>query len=133
LVGKVVAVIDDDESVRLALRGLLRSLGFAATAYASAEEFLESPAIADTSCLIADLRMPKMSGFDLQRGLLTRGLELPTIFISAYDEPGVRQRAKRAGAVCFLRKPFGERPLINAVRAALGIEAVDMSWAPLTK
>jgi FixJ family two-component response regulator len=129
----VVAVIDDDESVRLALHSLLRSLGLASALYASAEEFLGSAGVADTSCLIADIRMPGMSGFDLQRGLFNSGLELPTIFISAYDEPGLRQRAKRAGAVAFLRKPLGERPLINAVRAALGIENIDATVAAPTK
>lgn len=124
----VIAIIDDDESVRLALHSLLRSLGFGAAVYASAEDFLGSRRVAETACLIADVRMPGMSGFDLQRGLLAEGFVLPTIFISALDEPCVRQRASYAGAVAFLRKPLGETPLLSAVCTALGIEASDPAF-----
>lgn len=124
----VIAIIDDDESVRVALHSLLRSLGFGAAIYASAEDFLYSPRIAETACLIADVRMPGMSGFDLQRGLLAEGVALPTIFISALDEPAARRRASRAGAVAFLRKPLGERPLLSAVCTALGIEVADPAF-----
>jgi FixJ family two-component response regulator len=121
----VIAIIDDDESVRVALHSLLRSLGFGAAIYASAEDFLGSPGVAETACLIADVRMPGMSGFDLQRGLQAEGFTLPTIFISALDEPSIRRRASCAGAVAFLRKPLGETPLLSAVCTALGIEALD--------
>jgi FixJ family two-component response regulator len=125
---RVIAIIDDDESVRFALHSLLRSLGFDAAIYASAEDFLGSRRAAETACLIADVRMPGMSGFDLQRGLLAEGFELPTIFISALDEPAVRRRASHAGAVAFLRKPLGETPLLSAVCTALGIEAFDPAF-----
>jgi FixJ family two-component response regulator len=133
LQARVVAIVDDDESVRAALHSLLRSFGFGATVYASAEDFLRSARIGETGCIIVDVRMPGMGGFDLHRGLLAGGLELPTIFISAHDEPAVRRRAYRSGAVAFLRKPFGERPLISAVRAALGVEAVEVTLEPLAK
>jgi FixJ family two-component response regulator len=126
----VIAIIDDDESVRLALHSLLRSLGFGAAAYASAEDFLGSPRVAEMACLIADVRMPGMSGFDLQRGLVAEGFVLPTIFISALDEPAMRRRASRAGAVAFLRKPLGEQRLLSAVCTALGIEASDPAFEP---
>jgi FixJ family two-component response regulator len=133
LQARIVAIVDDDESVRAALHSLLRSFGFAAAVYASAEDFLRSARIGETGCIIVDVRMPGMGGFDLHRGLLAEGLELPTIFISAHDEPAVRRRAYRSGAVAFLRKPFGERPLISAVRAALGVEAVEVTLEPLAK
>lgn len=126
----VIAIIDDDESVRLALHSLLRSLGFGAAIYASAEDFLGSRRVAETACLIADIRMPGMSGFDLQRGLLAEGFALPTIFISALDEPAARRRASRAGAVAFLRKPLVETPLLSAVCSALGIEPSDPAFEP---
>lgn len=117
--GRTVAVVDDDESIRAALRSLLRSFGFPVEAFPSAEEFLRCAWMTRTSCLIVDIRMPGLSGLDLQRWLIAAGYRLPTIFISAHDDPAVRRAAERGGARAFLRKPFGEETLLDAVRAAL--------------
>ena len=114
---RVVGVVDDDESVRIAIGSLLRSLGFKVEMFGSAEDLLESPRLDDIACLIIDVRLPRMSGLDLQRQLLAAKRELPMIFISAHDDPVARRRALTAGALAFLRKPFSEKALIDAVRS----------------
>jgi CheY-like chemotaxis protein len=115
----VVTVIDDDESVRLAIKGLLRSLGYAVYTFASAEGYLRSARVNDTSCLITDVRMPGMKGTELQRHLMGQGRRTPMIFITAFAEETIRTRSLEAGAVGFLSKPFDEQTLINCLDRAL--------------
>ena len=115
----IVGIVDDDESVRMAIRGLLRSLGFKVETFGSAEDLLGSARLDDIACLIVDLRLPGMSGVDLQRQLLAAKRELPMVFISAHDDPVAQQQALTAGALAFLRKPFSEKALIDAIRSGL--------------
>jgi CheY-like chemotaxis protein len=115
----VISIVDDDASVREATARLLRSLGFSAHAFASAKEFLLSPRLSDTSCLIADVEMPGMSGVELQEHLLANGHSTPMIFITAFPDGRVRERALRSGALCFLSKPFDEARLLECVERAL--------------
>ena len=117
--GRIVAVIDDDESVRIALKELLRSVGLAARAFASAEDFLKSGQQQHTGCLIADIRMPGMSGLELQAKLNADHCRIPTIFITAHGDEKMRMQALRAGAVEFLAKPFDDEALLERVRTAL--------------
>jgi FixJ family two-component response regulator len=116
---KIVAIVDDDESVRSALQGLMKAVGLAARCFASAEEFLKSGQQNHTACLIADIRMPGMSGLDLQAKLNAERCKIPTIFITAHGDTKMRMQALRAGAVEFLAKPFDDEALLESVRAAL--------------
>src|ERR1700730_4672584 len=115
----MISIIDDDESVRQATSGLLRSLGYQADAFESAEAFLCSSRMNDTSCVITDVEMPGLSGLELQRLLQARGDPTPVIFISAMPEERMRARVLNAGAIGFLRKPFREESLIYHIEAAL--------------
>ena len=115
----MVAIVDDDESMRNAVRDLLNAAGFPARAFASAEEFLESGQQHNAACLIADIRMPGMSGLELQARLNAEGCKMPIIFITAHGDPKMRMQALRAGAVEFLAKPFDDDVLLERVRAAL--------------
>jgi FixJ family two-component response regulator len=115
----VISIVDDDESVREATEFLVRSLGYAAASYSSAEEYLQSRHVEDSSCLITDLRMPGMSGADLQDHLIADGNDTPVIFISASLDEKVRTRVLEAGAYGFLHKPFDEQSLIDCLRRAL--------------
>ena len=114
-----IAIVDDDCSVRLATESLVRSLGFVALTFASAQDFLQSPGLEETACLILDVQMPGMSGVDLQDVLLKRGRRIPIIFITAFPEDKVRDRVLRAGAVSFLVKPFDGRKMIDSLHVAL--------------
>jgi FixJ family two-component response regulator len=116
---KLVAILDDDDSMRSALQGLLKAVGVRAQAFASAEEFLKSGQQHHTSCLIADIRMPGMSGLELQSQLNAEHCRIPTIFITAHGDAKMRLQALRAGAVEFLSKPFDDEVLLESVRAAL--------------
>ncbi len=116
---KLVAIVDDDESIRNALVGLMKAAGFSARAFASAGEFLNSPERENTACLIADIRMPGMSGLELQAKLNSNYHRIPIIFITAHGDERMRMQALRAGAVEFLTKPFDDEALIDSVRAAL--------------
>src|SRR5580704_4852828 len=116
---KMVAIVDDDELMRGALQGMLKSVGLPSQAYASAEEFLESGQQQQTACLIADIRMPGMSGLELQAKLNAEHCRIPTIFITAHGDTKMRMQALRAGAVEFLAKPFDDEALLGSVRAAL--------------
>jgi FixJ family two-component response regulator len=116
---KLVAIVDDDELVRSALQGMLKSVGLASQVFASAEEFLKSGQQQQTACLIADIRMPGMSGLELQAKLNAEHCRIPTIFITAHGDTKMRMQALRAGAVEFLAKPFDEVVLLESVRAAL--------------
>jgi FixJ family two-component response regulator len=115
----VISIIDDDGSVRAATHNLVRSLGYAVHTFASPEEFLRSSQLGDTSCVIADVRMPSMSGLELQAHLLARGLSLPFIFITAFSIESDRVRALKAGAICYLTKPFDGEALIGCLDTAL--------------
>lgn len=115
----VISIIDDDLSVRTATDNLVRSLGYAVETYASAEEFLHSPHLNETSCVIADVRMPAMSGLDLQSHLIAHGRRFPFIFVTAFSVESDRVRALKAGAICFLIKPFDGDVLIKCLDTAL--------------
>jgi FixJ family two-component response regulator len=115
----VISVIDDDASVRAAANNLLSSHGYLVHAFASAEEFLQSARLDDSSCVIADVQMPAMSGLDLLTHMRAKGYTLPFIFITAFPEESVRARALKAGAICFLAKPFAGPALISCVEAAV--------------
>ena len=117
----LVSVVDDDESVRESLPDLLRSLGFSARAFSSAEEFLVSGLLSETRCLVLDIAMPGMSGPALQRELTLRRQEIPIVFITALGDERLRSRVLALGAVACLIKPFSEAALLEAVRAALGV------------
>ena len=116
---KLVAIVDDDDLMRSALQGMLKSVGLPSQAFASAEEFLKSGQQHQTACLIADIRMPGMSGLELQARLNAERCRIPTIFITAHGDEEMRFQALRAGAVEFLPKPFDDEVLIESVRAAL--------------
>ena len=116
---KLVVIVDDDELMRSALQGMLKSVGMPSQAFASAEEFLESGRQLQTACLITDIRMPGMSGLELQAKLNADRCRIPTIFITAHGDTKMRMQALRAGAVEFLAKPFDDEVLLESVRAAL--------------
>jgi len=115
----LVSVVDDDESVRESLPDMLRQFGFASAAFSSAEEFLASDAIDRTSCLILDVKMPGMSGPDLQRELTTLGQQIPIVFVTASADKAIRARLLSDGAVECLFKPFSETALLDALQSAL--------------
>jgi FixJ family two-component response regulator len=102
----LISIVDDDDTVRAATESLVRSLGFETRTFASAESFLQSSSPRETRCLILDVQMPNMGGIELQQRLSELGFEIPIIFITAYPDEAVRQRAMEAGAVAFLLKPF---------------------------
>jgi FixJ family two-component response regulator len=115
----VISVIDDDASVRAATNNLLGSHGYPVQTFASAEEFLRSAQLNDSACVIADVQMPAMSGLDLLTHMRNQGHKAPFIFITAFPEESVRARALKAGAICFLAKPFAAPALISCVETAL--------------
>jgi FixJ family two-component response regulator len=117
----LVTIVDDDESVRESLPDLLRELGFAAQAFSSAEEFLASDAVGQTRCLILDIAMPGMTGYDLQRELTRRRHETPVVFITAHGDENLRPRVLEDGAVECLLKPFSDTALLDGVNAALRV------------
>src|SRR6266849_4502989 len=116
---KLVAIVDDDDLMRNALQGMLKSVGLPSQAFESAEEYLNSGQQHQTACLIADIRMPGMSGLELQAKLNAEHCRIPTIFITAHGDTKMRMQALRAGAVEFLAKPFDDDALLGSVRAAL--------------
>ena len=116
-----ISVVDDDESMREAMRGLMKSLGYTAQTFASAEEFLNSSQFSRTSCLIADVQMRGMTGLELHRHLVASGKAIPTILITAYPDETVRKRALEDGVVGYLSKPFDENELFACIRSSLNI------------
>jgi FixJ family two-component response regulator len=116
---KLVVVVDDDDSIRSAVQDLLDAVGFQARGFESAEEFLRSGKQQETACLIADIRMPGMSGLELQAQLNAERCRIPIIFITAHGDEKMRMQALRAGAVEFMAKPFDNEALLESVRAAL--------------
>jgi len=115
----LIAVVDDDSSLRESTQLLLRSAGYRAEVFASAREFLDSPRIDETACLMLDVRMPGMDGLELQRFLNEAQRQIPIIFITAHATDNAEQRARKAGAVDFLRKPVSEEKLLSAIQTAL--------------
>ena len=119
----MIAIVDDDESMRDALAGLMRAVGWRAKHFASAEEFLKSPECTRAACLVADVNMPGMSGPDLHRHLVASGNGIPTILMTAYPNDKVRTRALSAGVLGYLTKPFVEEELLSHIRTALSQNA----------
>ena len=117
--GPIVAIVDDDEAVGNAIKVLMRSIGLVAQAFSSGEEFLRSPELSRTGCLVVDFDMPRMSGLDLHSSLSRSGKEIPTVMITAYPSDDIRARALQAGVMCYLPKPFDESDLLNCVQTAL--------------
>jgi FixJ family two-component response regulator len=116
---KFVAIVDDDESIRAALQGFMKEAGLPAQSFASAEDFLASGDLNQVGCLVADIRMPGMSGLELQARLNAERHRIPTVFITAHGDESMKMQALRAGAVEFLAKPFNEDVLLDCVRAAM--------------
>jgi FixJ family two-component response regulator len=115
----VISIVDDDDSARRAMTNLIRSLGYVAAAFPSAEAFLGSDRLDETDCLITDLQMPGLNGVELQDALLARGKKTPMIFVTAFGEERFRKRALDAGAIAFLSKPFDEARLIAHIQSVL--------------
>jgi FixJ family two-component response regulator len=115
----LISVVDDDDSVRESLQGLLQSLGYRVKTFCCADEFLDSDSLARTDCLILDVRMPGMPGPELQRTLVERGSGIPIVFITAHGDEEIRLQVLAEGAVDCLLKPFSEDALLTAIRAAL--------------
>jgi len=118
-IASLVSVVEDDRFFRESMRRLMRSLGYSVAAFPSATDFLASPRLAETACLIADVNMPGMTGLELHRRLIEVGYAIPTILVTAYPAEEVRARALKDGVVCYLRKPVDHEHLLRCVRAAL--------------
>jgi FixJ family two-component response regulator len=116
----MISIVDDDSSVREALKDLIRSMGFAVATFACAEDFLSSDGLAQTGCLITDMRMPGMSGLELHKRLQDKGTPVPMILITAFADEKERARALRAGFLGYLTKPFNESELLGKIRSAFG-------------
>jgi FixJ family two-component response regulator len=123
----LIAIVDDDESMREAIKGLIRSLGCDAEAFSSADDFLRFPHLRRTACLVTDIHMPGMSGLDLHRRLVALGKSIPTVLITAYPERNARASALGADIVGCLTKPFGEQALLECIRSALALSSEDES------
>jgi FixJ family two-component response regulator len=115
----VIAIVDDDHSMREALTSLVRSLGYVAMAFECAEDLLKSTRRRRVSCLIADVQMPGITGLELHNRLITSGEPIPTILITAFPDGSARERALRAGVICYLGKPFSEDDLLACIRSSL--------------
>ena len=115
----LVSVVEDDQFFRESMRRLMRSLGYSVEAFPSAADFLASPRLVETACLIADVHMPAMTGLELYRRLVDMGHAIPTILVTAYPDNDVGARALKDGVVCYLRKPLDEKHLMGCLRAAL--------------
>jgi FixJ family two-component response regulator len=115
----LISIVDDDRSVVEAMISLIQSVGYRAKGFRSAEDFLKSRQLLKTACLILDVRMPSVGGLELQRRLAARNYRIPIIFVTSYDSDDVRIQALQAGAVGFLRKPFSQECLFQAVRSVL--------------
>jgi FixJ family two-component response regulator len=116
---EIISIVDDDASARVATDRLVRSLGWRARTFASGEEFLQSPQLEETRCLVSDVQMPRVDGLELQRRLIAQGHRIPIIFMTAFPTDPVRARAMAAGAVCFLTKPFDASTLSEGIKTAL--------------
>ena len=123
---QMISIVDDSETVREATKRLLRSLGYGVATFASAEDFLQSDQVNDTSCLITDVQMPGLSGLELQSRLIAQGNRMPTIFVTASTEEQTRARALKAGAIGFLTKPFNVDRLIEYIHMALADREIGL-------
>lgn len=121
----VIAVVDDDASVREAITGLIKSFGYSAIAFNKAEEFLNSADLHNTACLVTDVQMPGMTGPELQSRLVASGKPIPTILITAYPDQATRARALQNGVKYYLAKPFRDEELLDCVRSALNLHNSD--------
>ena len=121
----LISVVDDDESIRRSTKLLIASFGYRAAVFESAEIFLKSAQLYDTSCLIADINMPRINGLQLQSQLAAEGCSIPIIFITAYGNTESRRQAMQAGAVAFLAKPFSDEQLLKSIRSALQQDKED--------
>jgi FixJ family two-component response regulator len=115
----LISIVDDDASVRVAMTRLVRSLGFAVSSFESADSYLGSPQRRETSCIVSDVQMPGTNGLEMQRRLAAQNDQTPIIFITAFPENNIERRARDAGAVCFLTKPFDSAALIGCIERAL--------------
>jgi len=115
----LIAIVDDDEPMREAIKGLMRSLGFDAETFSSAEDYLGFPLLRSTTCLVTDIHMPGMSGLDLHRRLVALGTSIPTVLITAFPEQDARVRGLGADIICYLTKPFKEQDLVDCIRSAV--------------
>src|ERR1700691_2566468 len=115
----LVSVVEDDRFFRESMRRLMRSLGYSVEAFPTAADFLASPRLAETACLIADVHMPAMTGLELHRRLIEAGYTIPTILVTTHPDEEVKPRALKVGVVCSLRKPVDQELLLRCVRAAL--------------
>jgi FixJ family two-component response regulator len=115
----LVSVVEDNQFFRESMRRLMRSLGYTVETFPSAADFLASPRLVETACLIADIHMPAMTGLELYRYLIDAGYAIPTILVTAYPDDDVRARALNDGVICYLRKPVDEKRLMRCLRAAL--------------
>jgi FixJ family two-component response regulator len=115
----LISIVDDDAPLRLAVARLVRSLGFAACSFGSAEEYLASVERRETSCIVSDVQMPGTNGLELQSRLVAQNDRTPIIFITAYPQPDTEKRALDAGAICFLTKPFDRQTLVKCIKRAL--------------
>jgi FixJ family two-component response regulator len=115
----LIAIVDDDTMVGEATNDLIETFGLKARRFGSAEEFLDSDCVSRISCVVADMQMPGMDGLQLHQSLRASGYEIPVIFITAFPDERIRQRALNAGAICYLRKPFEPKSLHNCIRSAL--------------
>jgi len=118
-IGKIISVIDDDENVRVAIEGLVHSLGHTARGFASAQHFLDSDVCSCTACLITDVQMPGLNGLDLQARLISEGRAPPVIFITAFPDERIEARARSLGALGFLSKPFETQALVQCIQQAV--------------
>ena len=123
----VVSIVDDDDSMRSAMCSFVRSRGFTVYGFASADEFLQSPCLSETSCLISDVQMPNMSGVELQNALIAQGRRIPIIFITAFPDKTLEVRAMNAGAIAYLSKPFDEHEMITCIGKAIKAAGLGIS------
>ena len=129
---RLVSIVDDDRSVRRALRRLVRLAGFSAETFTSAEDFLTSPFLERTACLVLDIHLNGgMSGFALQARLVANRVVIPIIFITAHDDVSLRERAEASGAAAYLCKPFNDEVLLDAIRGALGGNGTSLGQGPV--
>ena len=119
-IASLISVVEDDQYFRESMRRLMSSLGYTVQAFPSGADFLSSPCLVETACLIADVHMPAMTGIELYRRLIDTGYAIPTILVTAYPNDVDRARALNDGVVCYLRKPVDEKHLIRCLRGALG-------------
>ena len=119
---RLISIVDDDQPFRDSMRTLMTSLGYTVEAFPSAADFLASPLLAETACLVADVNMPGMTGPELHRHLVKAGLAIPTILVTAHLDDRVRDRALKDGVSCFIYKPIDDHHLQRCIRSALGVK-----------